>query len=291
MPAPVSQQIADAILAALREISTAAGDAATPDVEEATSLGNIPTDQKFVLVEVDGENTDDAPEQAIEYLTNYVLFVFVHEPPDSGLQPAHAGPLPPLRRHQEADGDYQWGGLAVDTKVTRVGVARQLGRLRRERRPDAPLHRAAPREPLRPLPTEVTRHGVDSPLITRTRVFAAKAETTTGTAQALTSAEGVFNVMDPDIQEDSSRHRARRRRGRSRTCSRCPGAMGGKYTFKTEVYNAASRPGVALHAADRLRVAAQHRRLHAASTASTTFTLGAFQGGSRLKRIAGAWAA
>jgi hypothetical protein len=118
MPAPISQQIADAILAALREISTAAGDTATPDVEEATSIGNIPTDQKFVLVEVDAEDTGAAPEQAIEYLTSYVLFVFVHEPPDSGYSPRTRARYLRSDVIKKLMADYQWGGLAVDTKVT-----------------------------------------------------------------------------------------------------------------------------------------------------------------------------
>lgn len=119
-PSPVSQQIADAILAALRQISTAEGDTATPDVEEASSQGNIPTDQKFVLIEVDSDaDFENAPTQAIEWTTNWTLAMFVREPPDSGTSPRTRARQLRSDTIKKLMANYQWGGLVVDTRITR----------------------------------------------------------------------------------------------------------------------------------------------------------------------------
>jgi hypothetical protein len=125
----------------------------------------------------------------------------------------------------------------------------------------------------------------DSPLITRTRIFAAKAETTTGTAQTLASADGVFNVFDLDMVSDSSLTE-RQAQGSTSSLPGVPGAFGGKCAFKGEVWNGASTPGW-LTLLTGCGFALNTGVYSTTSTPSTTFTLGKFEGGSRLKRLAG----
>lgn len=75
---------------------------------------------------------------------------------------------------------------------------------------------------------------VDAPLLTRQRVFAAKVETTTGTAETLAADDGKFNIFEPEIKPDIEMNE---REGQS-ALSPLPGVHGlrsGTYTFKTEL--------------------------------------------------------
>jgi hypothetical protein len=73
------------------------------------------------------------------------------------------------------------------------------------------------------------------PLLTRRRVLAAKVEATCGTAETLTSAEGVFNVFDAAMQPQIE---TMERRGQA-VFGRIPGvpaAYGGQCTFAVELH-------------------------------------------------------
>ena len=75
---------------------------------------------------------------------------------------------------------------------------------------------------------------VDSPLLTRQRVFAAKAEATTGTAESLTATDGAYNVFEPDFTPEITMND---RPGQS-ALSVLPSVAGtlmGRYTFETEL--------------------------------------------------------
>lgn len=63
---------------------------------------------------------------------------------------------------------------------------------------------------------------IDAPLVTVQRLFAAKNESTTGTAEALADADGAFNMFDPVYTPDIPYHR---RQGQS-SASNLPGVTG-----------------------------------------------------------------
>jgi hypothetical protein len=85
---------------------------------------------------------------------------------------------------------------------------------------------------------------VDRALLTKLSVLAAKTETTTGTAESLTSAEGAFNVMDALFVPDIPPTR-RQGQGSLTELPPVPGARSGKLTFKHEVFGkgASGDPG------------------------------------------------
>jgi hypothetical protein len=75
---------------------------------------------------------------------------------------------------------------------------------------------------------------VEAPLLSRQRIFAAKVETTTGTAIALAAADALFNVYDPELKPDIE---MTERPGQS-ALSPLPsvqGAIAATYTFKTDL--------------------------------------------------------
>jgi hypothetical protein len=71
-------------------------------------------------------------------------------------------------------------------------------------------------------------------LLKRKRVFAAKQETTSGTAESLTTAEASFNVYDLMIQQ-AIEMEPRESQGGFGMLSSIPGGYQGKATFKTDV--------------------------------------------------------
>jgi hypothetical protein len=81
----------------------------------------------------------------------------------------------------------------------------------------------------------------DGVILWRDRIFAAKTETTTGTAQSLAGADAVFNAFVPDIKAEIPPV-DRLGQGSLTRLAPIPGARGGKFTLRTEVYNAASMP-------------------------------------------------
>jgi hypothetical protein len=70
-------------------------------------------------------------------------------------------------------------------------------------------------------------------ILKRRRVLAAKIEVTSGTAETLTSAEGVFNAYDVMIQLDIDME-SREGQGSFGTLAAVPGGYKGKATFKTD---------------------------------------------------------
>jgi hypothetical protein len=133
---------------------------------------------------------------------------------------------------------------------------------------------------------------LDSPLLVRQRVFAAKAEVTTGTAQTLAGTDGaLFNYCaSPKFEADIP---ATKRQGQG-TLSRVkavPGAYKGKASFKTELFGsgtAATAPGWAtllLPAASCLFTSNVATPVTGPASFPTV-TLGLFRAG-RLYRIAG----
>lgn len=72
------------------------------------------------------------------------------------------------------------------------------------------------------------------PLLKRKRVLAAKVEATPGTAEALTNAEGAFNVYDLMIQP-SIEVEGREQQGSFAALPGVPGARTGKATFKVDL--------------------------------------------------------
>lgn len=72
------------------------------------------------------------------------------------------------------------------------------------------------------------------PLLKRKRVMAAKVETTIGTPEALTTAEGVYNVYELSIQATIAVDE-REAQGSFNYLSGIPGAREGKATFKTDM--------------------------------------------------------
>jgi hypothetical protein len=71
------------------------------------------------------------------------------------------------------------------------------------------------------------------PLLKRRRVLAAKVETTSGTAEALTSAEGAFNAYDVMIHPEIDME-PREIQGSFGSLAAVPGGYKGKATFKTD---------------------------------------------------------
>lgn len=70
-----------------------------------------------------------------------------------------------------------------------------------------------------------------TPLLKRKRVFAAKHETTPGTAEALTSAEAAFNAYDVVIQNETEKE-SREGQGSFGMRASVPGGYKGRITFK-----------------------------------------------------------
>jgi hypothetical protein len=128
----------------------------------------------------------------------------------------------------------------------------------------------------------------DRALLTRLRVMAAKVETTTGTAEALTTAEGLYNVMDmsanPDIPPTE-------REGQGSLDDLAPvhGPRKGVWQFKHEVVGlgSAGDPAWLTNFIGSCGFALDTGVWKPSSTDQTTLTLGAYIDG-RFKSIAGA---
>lgn len=82
---------------------------------------------------------------------------------------------------------------------------------------------------------------IDRPLLTNKSVFACKLEDDTGIAEALTAAEGVYNVFNFQYREESPTEQ-RQGQGSSTPLPRVPGAIKGIMTFSTELYGGGSTP-------------------------------------------------
>lgn len=72
------------------------------------------------------------------------------------------------------------------------------------------------------------------PLLKRIRTMAAKTESTIGTAESLTAAEGVYNAYDVMLQAEIEVEQ-REAQGSFNYLPGVPGARGGKMTFKTDM--------------------------------------------------------
>lgn len=81
-----------------------------------------------------------------------------------------------------------------------------------------------------------------TPLLRKRRVLAAKVETTPGTAESLTSSEGVFNVFEPDFNPNIE-FEERMGQGVFSPLPGVLGAYGGTVTFQTEVTGRGSSGG------------------------------------------------
>ena len=128
----------------------------------------------------------------------------------------------------------------------------------------------------------------DGVILVRNRVFAGNIETTTGTPIALTGTDGVFNVFSPDFKSEIPPSE-RMGQGSLTRLAPIPGARMGKFSFKTELYNAVTVPFIW----SRLLLACGFQVTAGVYTPLTsmlsTLTLGMYQGdSSRFKSIAGA---
>lgn len=131
---------------------------------------------------------------------------------------------------------------------------------------------------------------VDTPIITRNRVFAAKTETTTGTAIAISGSDGVFNCFDPKMEGDIPNTK-REGQGSLSHLASIPEAYKGKFTFKTEAFGSGT-PGTEPSWATTLLPAAGFQIAAGVCTPKTggaqpTLTIGHYVGG-RLFQLAGA---
>lgn len=129
---------------------------------------------------------------------------------------------------------------------------------------------------------------MSTPLLSRQRVFAAKAEVTSGTAVALAAADAAYNVIDPRLDEDVGENQRTGQSALSRLPS-VPGARAGRMTFRTELYNAATEPAwltTLLTACGFVASGAVYAPSTGAS-AAPTLTMGFYEDGL-FKSIAGA---
>lgn len=128
----------------------------------------------------------------------------------------------------------------------------------------------------------------DHPLLTRVRVGAVKTETTTGTAISLAGADGALNFFDPKIAATIP-PTERQAQGSLTSLAPIPGARMGKFTAKTELYNAASAPlwlsTMLLACGCQVSSGGVYSPL---TGAVNTITAGLYQDGTTLKSIAGA---
>jgi len=83
---------------------------------------------------------------------------------------------------------------------------------------------------------------VDTPLLRRRRVGAAKIETTTGTPIALTAADGTFNLFDPDITPDIPFNRREGQGASIDPLTGIAGPRGAKVKFMVEANGSATVP-------------------------------------------------
>lgn len=121
---------------------------------------------------------------------------------------------------------------------------------------------------------------VDIPLLRRRRVFAAKLEATTGTAESLTSAEGAFNAFDPSITPDIAFNAREGQGANIDPITGVPGARGANITLQTDVYGAATVPawGLLLQAAGALLTSRTYT-FPTANINDSTLTLGFYEDG------------
>ena len=134
---------------------------------------------------------------------------------------------------------------------------------------------------------------VDSPYLSRQKIFAFEVETNTGTAVSLTNTSGgKLNAYDPKVNYDSKATQLRGQGALSRL-QPVTGARSGKATFSSELFGsgtASTAPswGTLLLACGFQLNTAVYTPL---TGASTTMTMGVYQGGgatARLKTIVGA---
>lgn len=129
---------------------------------------------------------------------------------------------------------------------------------------------------------------LDSPLLWRRRILAAVAETTTGTAQALTATDGAMNVLNHELEEDSPFND---RPGQGSLSHQQPvnGEEGGHANFAVELANdgAANTPFWATTLLPGCGMVSASGVWTPQTAAQTTLTIGLYNDG-RLKQIAGA---
>jgi hypothetical protein len=121
---------------------------------------------------------------------------------------------------------------------------------------------------------------VDIPLLRRRRVFAAKVETTTGTAISLSGTDGAFNAFEPEITPDIPFNRREGQGASIDPITGVPGARGAKVKLMTDAYGAATVPswGVLLQAAGALLTSRTYT-FPTANINDTTLTMGFYQDG------------
>ena len=129
-------------------------------------------------------------------------------------------------------------------------------------------------------------------LLTRVRVLAAKVEATSGTAETLTNAEGVFNVINPVIQPNIG-FTAREGQGGFGKITGVTGPRGGTCTFRIHLYGDGAG-GVPAWASTFLPACGWVNstgtftpRSEAPGTNVKTITIGVYENG-KLKRLRGA---
>jgi len=113
-----------------------------------------------------------------------------------------------------------------------------------------------------------------APLLTRQRVFACKAETTTGTAEALTNAEAAYNAMDADCVPEFVNTERPGQSSLSQLPS-VPGAAGGRISLRTELFGSGDNLGPTPAWADTLLAAAGFlgaTNVYKPKTGSTSYT-------------------
>ena len=133
---------------------------------------------------------------------------------------------------------------------------------------------------------------IDTPLVTRQRIFAAVAETTTGTPMTLNSASGAFNCFNPKMTPSIKMNEREGQSAFSRLPG-VPGARSGKFTGRTEVYGSGTAGTPAgwmltlLAACGFNNGAGGVMTPYTANPAQPTLTIGMFEAG-RLRSISGA---
>jgi hypothetical protein len=125
---------------------------------------------------------------------------------------------------------------------------------------------------------------IDTPLLERQEVWAAKLETSTGVPIALTAADGAFNVFDPSIEPDIAFGRRQGQGASIDPIAGVPGARGANVSLKTEAYGAATVPawGILLLAAGATLTGRTYN-FTTATMNDATLTTGYYQSGALLQ--------
>lgn len=121
---------------------------------------------------------------------------------------------------------------------------------------------------------------VDTPLLRRRRVFAAKVETTTGTAIALGASDGTFNAFDPEITADIPFNRREGQGASLDPLTGIAGARGAKVKVMVEANGATAVPawGTLLLAAGG-SLSSRTYTFPTSAINTTTLTMGFYEDG------------